>query len=423
MEVTVKKSSNSIGPLKVISSKSLGHRAVIAASLAAGESVISNFKMSKDMEATISAMEALGAKIQVNGNRLIINGIESFSSLKSNDIDCFESGSTIRFLIPVFSLTKQELRFRGSKRLLERPQDVYEKIFKSQKLEFQYHENYILTKGILKAGKYEVMGNISSQFITGLLFTLPLLQGDSIIKILGKFESKSYVDLTIDVLKLFGIKIDIINENEFFISGNQKYMPYNYEIETDFSQLAFFAVLAAINSDLKFSNVNLSSKQGDKAILKILESFNVDIDYLDNELLVKKSNLVANKIDLQDCPDLGPILMVLASISRGKSHFINASRLRIKESDRIAAMEAELRKLNVNISSVNDQIWVENSDLKVLNNVLDSHNDHRIAMALTIIATIVDEDVVITNAQAINKSYPTFYKDIESIGIEVLFDE
>ena len=259
------------GEIKIPSSKSMGHRAIICASLANGKSIISNLDYSDDILATIDGMRKLGANIQCEKDRLIIEGIENFDSLKDKIIDCNESGSTLRFFIPIFSLTGDKISFTGRNRLLKRPQKIYEEIFKEQNLYYFQDEDKIEIKGKLKAKEYFIDGNISSQFISGLLFTLPLLEENSIININPPFESASYIDLTMEVLKEFGITINKVTPLRFEIQGGQKYIAKDYKVEGDFSQLAFFAVLGALNNDLKCIGVKHNSKQGDKAIIDILK--------------------------------------------------------------------------------------------------------------------------------------------------------
>lgn len=403
------------GKINIPPSKSMAHRAIIAASLANGTSTISNIAYSQDILATIDCMQALGATILKQENTLTITGISSFQDIKKTTIFCNESGSTLRFLIPLFSLCKQPIIFTGSKRLLQRPLTLYKDIFQKQQCSFIQDEDHIEIKQALHADTFTIPGNVSSQFITGLLFTLPLLEEDSIIKILPPFESSSYVDLTIQMLENYSIQIEKQDDLTFFIKGKQQYQPCDYRVEGDFSQFAFFAVLAAISNTLTIQGVNPKSKQGDKEILNILTAFGTKIEELPFGYIVHKSDLHAQDIDLANCPDLGPILCILAMYSQGNTHIYNAGRLRIKESDRIAAMEEELSKFGLNIHSTQNDIYISPSPSYTCKEILYGHNDHRIVMALSVASLCGWQETLIHDAQAINKSYPNFFEDLASI--------
>lgn len=407
------------GEIKIPSSKSMGHRAIICASLANGKSIISNLDYSDDILATIDGMRKLGANIQCEKDRLIIEGIENFDSLKDKIIDCNESGSTLRFFIPIFSLTGDKISFTGRNRLLKRPQKIYEEIFKEQNLYYFQDEDKIEIKGKLKAKEYFIDGNISSQFISGLLFTLPLLEENSIININPPFESASYIDLTMEVLKEFGITINKVTPLKFEIQGGQKYIAKDYKVEGDFSQLAFFAVLGALNNDLKCIGVKHNSKQGDKAIIDILKKSGVKIEEIEEGYLIHKGKIKDCEIDLGDCPDLGPILNVLAMYGEGEFKIFNAGRLRLKESDRISAMEEELKKLGVEIKTTEDEIKILGKRNYLGDVEVFGHKDHRIVMSLAIAGTMLEKPIIIDGAEAVEKSYPKFFQDLESLNIKV----
>ena len=407
------------GEIKIPSSKSMGHRAIICASLANGKSIISNLDYSDDILATIDGMRKLGANIQCEKDRLIIEGIENFDSLKENIIDCNESGSTLRFFIPIFSLTGEKISFTGKNRLLKRPQKIYEEIFKEQNLYYFQDEDKIEIEGKIKAKEYFIDGNISSQFISGLLFTLPLLEESSIININPPFESASYIDLTMEVLKEFGITINKVTPLRLEIQGGQKYRAKDYKVEGDFSQLAFFAVLGALNNDLKCIGVKHNSKQGDKSIIDILKKSGVKIEEIEEGYLIHKGKIKDCEIDLGDCPDLGPILNVLAMYGEGEFKIFNAGRLRLKESDRISAMEEELKKLGVEIETTEDEIKILGKKNYLGNIEVFGHKDHRIVMSLAIVGTILEKPIIIDGAEAVEKSYPKFFQDLESLNIKV----
>lgn len=416
------------GEIKIPPSKSMAHRAIICAALASGVSHIGNIAYSEDIRATIGCMEKLGAEIKQNTDTLTITGVGSLAALRRNIgnstvVDCNESGSTLRFLIPVFALADKHCIFTGKGRLMQRPQTVYEEIFAEQHKEFKVSADKIETFETLSAGIFEVRGNISSQFISGLLFTLPLLSEDSIIKIIPPFESRSYVNLTLEILQRFGIKTVWLNDNALMIKGKQTYSACDYTVEGDYSQLAFWGVLAAVNNDLKITGVDTDSKQGDSIIIEILQRFGAEVKTLPDGYQISRRKLKGCEIDLENCPDLGPVLTVLAAMADGTTIIKNAGRLRIKESDRILAMETELRKAGVDISSTRDEITIKGGVEKAANGcAFFGHNDHRIVMSLAVLSTLLDKPSTIENADAINKSYPNFFEDLQKAGIKVKYD-
>ena len=408
------------GNITIPPSKSLAHRAIICACLAPGRSVISNIDYSVDIRATIEGMRHLGASIKEDKDTLFIDGIETFQ-YDGDVVNCHESGSTLRFFLPLFSLTGKRATFSGSKRLIERPQNVYEMLFQEQGIDFVRTYPNIIIGGRLKPGELTLKGNVSSQFITGLLFALPLLEADSKIHIEPPFESRSYVDLTIQMLKRFQIIVEYEDAYTLAIKGNQQYQPTDVLVEGDYSQLVFWASLGVLNHSVETHGLDLHSLQGDKKTIDIFQSMNAGIKVLDDGYQFCPGTLNGTVIDLNDCPDLGPMLFALATQANGKTTFQNAGRLRIKESDRIEAMETELKKLGCSISSTFGTVTIT-GPVKLQGNVtLHGHNDHRIVMALSILATIADEPITIDDAQAISKSYPGFFKDLASCGIFIEF--
>lgn len=408
------------GNITIPPSKSLAHRAIICACLAPGRSVISNIDYSVDIRATIEGMRHLGASIKEDKDTLFIDGIETFQ-YDGDVVNCHESGSTLRFFLPLFSLTGKRATFSGSKRLIERPQNVYEMLFQEQGIDFVRTYPNIIIDGRLKPGELTLKGNVSSQFITGLLFALPLLEADSKIHIEPPFESRSYVDLTIQMLKRFQIIVEYEDAYTLAIKGNQQYQPTDVLVEGDYSQLVFWASLGVLNHSVETHGLDLHSLQGDKKTIDIFQSMNAGIKVLDDGYQFCPGTLNGTVIDLNDCPDLGPMLFAIATQANGKTTFQNAGRLRIKESDRIEAMETELKKLGCSISSTFGTVTIT-GPVKLQGNVtLHGHNDHRIVMALSILATIADEPITIDDAQAISKSYPGFFKDLASCGIFIEF--
>ncbi|MFV0381737.1 MAG: 3-phosphoshikimate 1-carboxyvinyltransferase [Breznakia sp.] len=408
------------GSITIPPSKSMAHRAIICASLAKQKSIIRNVQYSDDIKTTIAAMQSFGAKITCFNDSIEITGNPTLhTNTDALYVFCKESGSTLRFLIPLFSLLNKQVIFRGENRLLKRPQQIYNDMFQKQNLYFFQDEERIELHQSLKAGTYNIQGDVSSQFISGLLFALPLLEKDSTIHIQPPFSSKSYVNLTIQMLKRFSVHVHFINDTSIFIKGKQRYLANNYQVEADYSQAAFYGVLASINHPLTIKGLSTKSLQGDREIFSILKKFHVPIHYENQQIIVEKTELHPATIDLQDCPDLGPILTILMMFTKGKSKIINALRLRYKESDRISAMETELQKCKVDISSSEGSIVIHGAKTYQANTSLYGHKDHRIVMSLCIAATMLQTPTIIKGAEAIQKSYPDFFKDLKSIGIQI----
>ena len=402
------------GDINVPPSKSLSHRALICAALSDGVSEITNIIYSDDINATIEALKQLGAKFTKQSDKLIVEGTKKLK-LKRKEVDCNESGSTIRFLIPIFSLTNKEVHFTGKESLIQRPQSIYKKIFDQDNNTFKVEDNKVVVKGSIKARKYIIKGNVSSQFISGLLFSLPLLDDDSTIMVDGPLESKSYVDLTIDMLDHYGIEVVEI-EGGYFIEGKQSYKAKNYRVEGDFSQAAFFLVAGTLNGAIKVDDLNHESFQGDKQIINVIKDMKGKLIFTENGFVTEKSNTSSTTVDLSNCPDLGPIIALLASLSSGTTKIINAGRLRIKESDRIESTVETLLKLGANITSTKDSITITGRKSLKGDVLLDSYNDHRIAMMIAIAALRCENPIKLSNPQAVNKSYPHFFEDYVKVG-------
>ena len=411
------------GEVIIPPSKSLSHRAIIAASLASGKSEISNVLFSKDIKATIEAMRACGANIIEHKDSLTIYGSEVYRA--KNELNANESGSTIRFMIPIALVCNEKMTFKGENHLVKRPLDTYYEIFDKIGVKYSHPEDAYLplqTEGGLIAGLYEIRGDISSQFITGLLYALPMLDGDSKIVITTNLESKGYVDLTLDILSKFGIEIENNKYKEFIIKGNQKFKPFDYTVEGDYSQSAFFLVAGALGNDIKLLAMNEFSYQGDKKIINDMIDFGCEVIANKDTLVCTTNNLIGATIDFAQSPDLGPALTVLASVAEGKSNFINAQRLRIKECDRITCMRVELEKMGANITETIDSMEI--TGVKELNGaVIDSHNDHRVAMAIAMAATISTSEVKILNAGCVSKSFPHFWDVYQSLGGEIIYED
>lgn len=391
------------GEVNIPSSKSMTHRMLISAALAEGTSVVSNVTFSKDIYATIDALKAAGAEISVSGNNVTIKGIAG-NIPENADIDCCESGSTLRFMIPVTAALGITAVYRGQGRLPERPITPYIRELTKKGIEFEYNNTMPFTvKGKLEAGVFELEGNVSSQFITGLLFALPLLENDSEIVMTSRLESKPYADMTVSCLKQFGVKVSE-TENGYFIKGGQKYESRDVSVEGDYSQAAFFYVANVLGSDIKINNLIEESSQGDKKIVEIV-----------NGLCYNNSKTPEGfRLDASDVPDLVPVLGVLGTFCTGKSEIYNAARLKIKESDRLAATAHAVNALGGKITPTDDGLIIEHAALT--GGTADSAGDHRIAMSAAIAATVCTEPVIIKNAESVEKSYPDFFRDYINLG-------
>lgn len=410
------------GEVKIPPSKSMSHRAIICASLSEGESCIENIILSKDIIATLEAMESFGIKVKNSKIDekgicdVYIRGTEKLKLLK-DEIDCKESGSTLRFLIPMAGLLQKKVTYIGRGKLVERPLDTYYEIFRQQGISYVNNRGKLPLniEGALTPGIFRMKGNVSSQFITGLLFVLPILQEDSKIIITTNLESRGYVDLTLNMLKRFSIDVENNNYQEFYIKGNQKYKANNYRVEGDFSQAAFFIVAGILGEYIKCKELNMDSLQGDKVILNIVREMGANLSIKNNLIEVKKSRTKGMIIDASQCPDLVPILSVLGALSEGTTKIINAQRLRIKESDRLRAIATELNKLGADVKELESGLEINGKE-ELQGGIVDSWNDHRIAMALAIASIKCINPVIIENSGAVEKSYPTFWKDFEEIG-------
>ena len=414
------------GTIPIPPSKSYSHRAIIAAALATSNkdkevSRIDNLKYSVDITTTTEIMENWGANIEIGEDFEIIKGNSGIVNPKDEYTQCNESGSTIRFLIPIGLSNNNKIVFDGKGKLVERPLDSYYKIFDEQGIKYSNNNGWLPLNvdGQLKPGKYEIEGNISSQYITGLLYALPLLNGDSELRINKTLESKGYIDLTLEILEMSGIKVVNNNYKSFFIKGNQKYNPFDYVIEGDYSQVAFWIVAGILGSEIKCLHVKKDSLQGDREIIEIVQRMGANVEIFDDYIIVKPSQTYGTVIDISQCPDIGPILTVLAALSKGETKIINAERLRIKESDRITSIKTELNKLGANVEEVGDSLVINGVERLTGSAELSAWNDHRIAMSLAIASIKCDGEIVIDEAESVKKSYPHFWEDFKKMGGDV----
>ena len=411
------------GEIVIPPSKSLAHRYVISAGLSEGESTIQNIDLSVDIKATMGCMKALGVsfdeKKEMNNRvTLSVKGKGRHFNLEDGIMNCEESGSTLRFMIPIALLQEKEVVFTGKGKLVERPLTVYYDIFSEKGISYSTEEEGKLplkVNGELTHGTYRIPGNISSQFITGLLFALPLVDGDSEIIVEGKFESKPYVDLTVDVLKRFGVNIEEKGDR-YLVPGNQSYQGGSYFVEGDFSQVAFFAVAGMIGKEpVVCKGLNRESLQGDRAIIDIIRGMGGFVEELEDGYIFFPTKTKGIVIDVFLCPDLVPALGLLGALSEGETRIINGERLRLKESNRLAAVASELGTLGADITETKDGLIIKG--VKGLHGgKVKSHNDHRIAMTLAMASLACDGDIYLEGYESVNKSYPGFWEDFNKLG-------
>ncbi len=400
MKIQINKSLAS-GKITAPPSKSMAHRLLICAAMCEGESVVHGISTCEDVLATLDCMSALGIDYEKRGNDVIVRGKHPRNITPLEPLKCRESGSTLRFMIPIAMMSDSTAVFYGAKKLMERPMQVYENLCKERELHYISDGKSIVVKGPLKGGNYSVPGNISSQFISGLLFALPSAEDDSIIKIAPPIESRSYIELTIDALKIFGVNVSWLDDYTIFIPKKQAFTPCEVTVEGDYSGAVFPDALNLFGGKVEIDGLNDNSIQGDSIYKKHFEMLNRGTP----------------TIHIGDCPDLGPILFAIAAAKTG-GIFTGTKRLKIKESDRAAVMAEELKKFGTTVSVYDDTVVIYPAVFHAPTEVLYGHNDHRIVMALSILLSLTGG--VIDGAEAVSKSYPEFFDHISSLGIEVI---
>lgn len=379
-------------------SKSMAHRALILGAFSRG-SIITNVAFSKDIEATLNCLKSLGANVEISGNTVTIGGLNTKNIPDNAVLDCYESGSTLRFLLPFCMSVGKQITLKGAERLFERPLTVYEEIAQNQGISFLKDKNSVTVCGNLQSGDYSVEGNISSQFITGLLIALSFLSGESSITVTGKFESESYIDLTLKAMKDFGIEVSR-SENTFLLFGDQTPKNTNYCVEGDCSNAAFLEAFNYLGGNVTVTGIDKNTLQGDRVYADIFKG-------------LKNGQ---KEFDLSDCPDLAPVCFAVASVLGG-AVFTGTKRLKIKESDRASAMQTELEKFGIKVTVEENRVIIEKGIIKKPDQILLGHNDHRIVMALSLLCTLTGG--IISDAQAVSKSYPSFFEKISSTGIDL----
>ena len=408
------------------SSKSMGHREIICAGLAAGTSIIDNISMSKDIEATMRCLKAINVAVDeipsmIAGRKALQISGTGHPMAAADSVDCGESGSTLRFFLPLGANLNCPLTFIGHGKLVSRPLQAYYDIFEEKFIQYFNHNGNlpVTVNGRLNPGTYKLPGDVSSQFVSGLLFALPLLNGDSVIEITSPLESSAYVDMTISCLAKFGIKVE--NEGglhrRYLVPGKQHYQAQDSQVEGDWSQAAFWTVGGSLGKGITCKGINVNSLQGDQAVVDIMERMGAVISQTENSVTVNGGATKATLIDAANCPDIIPVLTVLAAVSEGTTKIINAGRLRIKECDRLAAMTSELNKMGAAITEEPEGLTIIGKSEGLKGGVqVDAWNDHRIAMSLAIAAQKCAEPIILTGAESVAKSYPTFWEDYKSVG-------
>lgn len=403
------------GEVTAISSKSDAHRLLIASALSDRQTFIRCNARSADITATVNCLNSLGADIKFVDGGISVKPIKE--KRKSAVLDCNESGSTIRFLLPVAASLGTNTEFTGGGRLPERPLSPLREQMEAHGVVFSPINVFpVKINGEMTSGEFTIKGNISSQFITGLLFALPLLNGNSIINVIPPVESRPYIDMTLNTLKKFGITVTE-KSNSFFIPGGQKYAsPGTVESEGDWSNSAFFLTAGAVSGRVTVTGLDVSSVQGDKQILTILKEMGAEITVEQGSITVKKGDLHGINIDARNIPDLVPIISVAAAAANdGETVITGAERLKIKESDRLTAVYESLKALGVDISKTDDGLVINKTGI-VGGGAVSGYNDHRMVMALSVLSAVSSGDIILRGAEAVNKSYPNFFEDFSSLG-------
>ena len=385
-------------------SKSMAHRLLICAAMSDGVSRVHGISDCEDVRATLDCISALGIKYTVDGDTVTVCGKNPKEATPQKPLSARESGSTLRFFIPIALLSGKTTMFVGSGRLMSRPLGVYEDICRERRMAFIQDGETITVRGPITGGSFTVVGNVSSQFISGLLFALPVLPESSRIKILPPIESKSYIDMTISALRTFGVEAVWENEYTIFIKGNQTYRASDVRVEGDYSGAAFLDALNVFDGEVSVEGLDPDSIQGDRVYARHFEKLAHGLP----------------TIHIGDCPDLGPILFAVAAARCG-GIFGGTKRLKIKESDRAAAMAAELEKLGTSLSVYDDKVVVYPKEFHAPTEPIQAHGDHRIVMSMAILLTLVGGEI--EGAEAVSKSYPGFFRDLRSLGIEVIEHE
>lgn len=411
------------GTVRVPSSKSMAHREIIAAALAKGETEVTSVTWSEDIEATVRILSLFGAAIEKKEGKdgitlSIRGGLAKQESLLHADAG--ESGSTLRFLIPLGLSSGNHVVYTGRGRLSERPLTPYYDMFDRKQISYHTQGGLPLeVQGTFPGGTYELPGDVSSQFFTGLLFALPLADEDSTLRSTTPLESKSYVDMTLDTLSRHGITIYEKEEGLYEIPGRQRYQTGTFAVEGDYSQAAFWLTAALAGGTIALTGLSDTSLQGDRAIVTLLKNMGGHIEQKEGRLLAEKSSLHGITMDAENVPDLVPAFAALAAVSEGVTEIIHAGRVRLKECDRLHAMAVELNKLGAEVEEKPEGLVIRGKPV-LSGGTVSSWNDHRIAMALASITPKLTGPLTIEGAESVKKSYPRFWEDFRKVGGKVV---
>ena len=409
MQIVVK-SSKLNGEIIAPPSKSYAHRILISAFLSGGKVKVINAGNSDDVNATLKALKSLGADVSIEGNSVTI---ERKLIPSSTVIDCNESGSTLRFLLPVVCVLGVNTEFTGKGKLLSRPLGELVATLNNNGANIVSHT----VNGKLKSGNFEISASVSSQYITGLMLALPLLDGDSKIKFIGQPVSKGYIDITLEVLKQFGIEIETTDYG-YFIKGNQKYkFKDTVTVEGDYSGSAFILSAGAINGKVIVNGLTKTSKQGDKEIVNILKKFGAKVTQTDNSVTVESKNLIGTTVDCKDIPDLAQIIAVVGANAKGTTILENIERLKLKESNRIQAIIDQLTLAKISCEYKNGNLYISGGMPSSAD--FSGGKDHRTVMGATVLALNADGKSTVTETEYAKKSYVEFFNDIKKLGGEV----
>ena len=400
------------GSIPAIASKSDAHRLLILAALSHGETRLIMEQRSEDIDATIDCLRTLGATIEILPEGVLVRGIEHPN--ENPLLDCGESGSTFRFLLPVAAVLCKQARFTGFGRLPERPIGELMHVMQAHGVAFSAERLPFTTTGRLTGGEFSLPGNVSSQYLTGLLLALPLTERDSTISLTTRLESAAYVEITLHALRRFGVRVRV-GDGVYAVScGQEIQSPGTLTVDGDWSNAAFFLAAGALGNPVTLTGLSLDSPQGDKAILYALRKFGAVVETTEHTVTVLPAQLVGCEIDVGETPDLLPILAVLGACAVGETRLVNAARLRLKESDRLASVSAMLRALGGTVTELPDALVITGGALS--GGTVDSCRDHRIAMSAAIAAILCANEVTILGADAVKKSYPAFYTDYHKLG-------
>ena len=400
------------GSIRVLSSKSYSHRYLISAFIANKPVTIQNLNLCDDVKATVDCLTKLGGKFEIE--KKDVRFVKRSEVKGPIELNVGASGTTLRMLFPLAIYLYNDVKFYGKSSLFSRPMGVYKEILDAQKIPYELGEDFIHVKGKLKAGEFSVKGDISSQFISGLLLLNCLANNKKKLKVIPPIESKFYIVMTLNVLEEMGM-IYVVKNNVYKYVGKVKNNETTFDTEIDYSLLANFAVAATLNGSVEFYINCISSLQGDSIILDFLSNVGAYVKYGDNAIRVTHHNLIPFDVNLSDCIDLGPTLFVLASLIPGRTHFSGIKRLQYKESNRITSMVNELKKTGVEIEVGENDLYIKGKEKISGDYEFDTYNDHRIAMALTILGMNIDGKVIIKDAECVKKSYPNFFEDLESL--------